>query len=70
MLSNKSCLFEYIKLSISDFTCTQNLYFLQSFCADIISVLGMTWMEGRESLKYKIMGSKEKIGSWGHEYVR
>ncbi|XP_078333665.1 26S proteasome non-ATPase regulatory subunit 2-like [Crassostrea virginica] len=40
------------------------------FCADIISVLGMTMSDGRESLKYRLMGSKEEIGSWGHEYVR
>ncbi|GFN96227.1 26S proteasome non-ATPase regulatory subunit 2 [Plakobranchus ocellatus] len=42
----------------------------QSFCADIVSVLGMTMSEGRDSLKYRLLGSKEEIGSWGHEYVR
>ncbi|XP_012937202.1 26S proteasome non-ATPase regulatory subunit 2 [Aplysia californica] len=42
----------------------------QRFCADIISVLGMTMSEGRDSLKYRLLGSKEEIGSWGHEYVR
>ncbi|KAJ8299161.1 hypothetical protein KUTeg_023221 [Tegillarca granosa] len=40
------------------------------FCADIISVLGMTISDGRESLKFRLIGSKEAIGSWGHEYVR
>ncbi|CAG2224105.1 PSMD2 [Mytilus edulis] len=40
------------------------------FCADIVSVLGMTTSDTRESLKYRILGSKEEIGSWGHEYVR
>ncbi|XP_069134068.1 26S proteasome non-ATPase regulatory subunit 2-like [Argopecten irradians] len=40
------------------------------FCADIVSVLGMTMSDGRESLKYRLLGSKEEIGSWGHEYVR
>ncbi|KAK6191705.1 hypothetical protein SNE40_003321 [Patella caerulea] len=40
------------------------------FCADIISVLGMTMSDGRDSLKYRLLGSKEEIGSWGHEYVR
>ncbi|KAL3841860.1 hypothetical protein ACJMK2_019957 [Sinanodonta woodiana] len=40
------------------------------FCADIISVLGMTMSDSRESLKYRLLGSKEEIGSWGHEYVR
>lgn len=39
-------------------------------CADIVSVLGMTTTETRESLKYKLLGSKEELGSWGHEYVR
>ncbi|CAL1538285.1 unnamed protein product [Lymnaea stagnalis] len=42
----------------------------QRFCADIISVLGMTMSETRDSLKYRLLGSKEEIGSWGHEYVR
>ncbi|KAL4225519.1 26S proteasome non-ATPase regulatory subunit 2 [Mactra antiquata] len=42
----------------------------QRFCADIISVLGMTFSDNRESLKYRLLGSKEEIGSWGHEYVR
>ena len=43
---------------------------LQRFCADVISVLGMTMSEGRECLKYRLLGSLEQIGSWGHEYVR
>ena len=43
---------------------------VQGFCADIISVLGMTISEGRDSLHYKLRGSKEEIGAWGHEYVR
>ncbi|XP_064634974.1 26S proteasome non-ATPase regulatory subunit 2-like [Lineus longissimus] len=40
------------------------------FCADIVSVLGMTMSDSRDSLKYRLLGSKEEIGSWGHEYVR
>nr|CAB3265241.1 26S proteasome non-ATPase regulatory subunit 2-like [Phallusia mammillata] len=40
------------------------------FCADIVSVLGMTISEDRECLKYRLLGSQEEIGSWGHEYVR
>lgn len=40
------------------------------FLADIISVLGMTISEGRECLKYRMLGSKEELESWGHEYVR
>ncbi|ESO97305.1 hypothetical protein LOTGIDRAFT_187615 [Lottia gigantea] len=42
----------------------------KKFCADIISVLGMTMSDGRDSLHYRLLGSKEEIGSWGHEYVR
>uniref|UniRef100_H2YBF9 26S proteasome non-ATPase regulatory subunit 2 n=1 Tax=Ciona savignyi TaxID=51511 RepID=H2YBF9_CIOSA len=42
----------------------------KKFCADIISVLGMTISEERECLKYRLLGSQEDIGSWGHEYVR
>ncbi|KAL8579194.1 26S proteasome non-ATPase regulatory subunit 2 [Nucella lapillus] len=42
----------------------------KAFCADIISVLGMTVSEGRDSLHYKLQGTKEEIGAWGHEYVR
>lgn len=42
----------------------------QRFCADVVSVLGMTMSDSRDCLKYRILGSKEDIGSWGHEYVR
>ncbi|XP_067655757.1 26S proteasome non-ATPase regulatory subunit 2-like [Haliotis asinina] len=42
----------------------------KNFCADIVSVLGMTMSDGRDSLQYRLKGSKEEIGSWGHEYVR
>ncbi|CAG8438595.1 3197_t:CDS:10 [Ambispora gerdemannii] len=39
--------------------------------ADILSVLAMTYDEGkRDSLKYRLQGSREDPGSWGHEYVR
>lgn len=40
--------------------------------ADILSVLALTMsVEGeRESLKYRLLGSDDDIGSWGHEYVR
>jgi len=40
------------------------------FCADVISVLAMTNAEGRETLKFRQLGSNEDIGTWGHEYVR
>lgn len=40
------------------------------FCADIVSILAMTISEERECLKYRLLGSREEIGSWGHEYVR
>ncbi|GAB6029032.1 26S proteasome non-ATPase regulatory subunit 2 [Chamberlinius hualienensis] len=40
------------------------------FCADIVSILAMTMNGKQECLKYRILGSREEIGSWGHEYVR
>ncbi|KAG1678341.1 26S proteasome non-ATPase regulatory subunit 2 [Nymphon striatum] len=43
---------------------------VKAFCADIISILAMTISEGRDCLKYRLIGSVEEIGSWGHEYVR
>eukprot|EP00252_Welwitschia_mirabilis_P007291 TRINITY_DN1852_c1_g1_i1.p1 TRINITY_DN1852_c1_g1~~TRINITY_DN1852_c1_g1_i1.p1 ORF type:complete len:893 (+),score=200.52 TRINITY_DN1852_c1_g1_i1:210-2888(+) len=45
---------------------------LKEYLADILSVLALTMSaEGeRESLKYRLLGSKGDIGSWGHEYVR
>lgn len=45
---------------------------LKKLLADILSVLALTMSaEGeRESLKYRLWGSKDDIGSWGHEYVR
>jgi len=42
----------------------------KGFCADVISVLGMTISEERECLKYRLIGSKDGVGTWGHEYVR
>eukprot|EP01113_Clastostelium_recurvatum_P033314 TRINITY_DN438_c0_g1_i4.p1 TRINITY_DN438_c0_g1~~TRINITY_DN438_c0_g1_i4.p1 ORF type:complete len:922 (-),score=259.73 TRINITY_DN438_c0_g1_i4:160-2925(-) len=40
--------------------------------SDILSVLALTMgKEGaRESLHYRLAGSKEPVGVWGHEYVR
>jgi len=42
--------------------------------ADIISLLAMTNAhvpgEVPESLKYRLLGSNEDFGNWGHEYVR
>ncbi len=40
--------------------------------ADVLSVLAMTMQEDgeRETLKYKLLGQKVDISSWGHEYVR
>ncbi|XP_042913002.1 26S proteasome non-ATPase regulatory subunit 2, partial [Parasteatoda tepidariorum] len=42
----------------------------KNFVADIVSILAMTMSEQRECLKYRLLGSQEEIGSWGHEYVR
>ncbi|CAG2107799.1 unnamed protein product [Medioppia subpectinata] len=48
----------------------------KSFMADIVSILAMTINPTEsvntsgEALKYRLIGSHETIGSWGHEYVR
>ncbi|XP_055904695.1 26S proteasome non-ATPase regulatory subunit 2 [Eupeodes corollae] len=40
-------------------------------CADIISVLAMTMGSGKDCLAYRFLCDPEqKIGEWGHEYVR
>lgn len=39
-------------------------------CADILSCLSMVMSETRECLKFRLEGSSEDIGSWGHEYIR
>ena len=40
--------------------------------ADILSVLAMTMAEPgkRESLRYKLEGTRSELGDWGHEFVR
>lgn len=44
------------------------------FLADIVSILSMTMSPEKygpgQCLKYRLLGSREEIGSWGHEYVR
>lgn len=42
------------------------------FLSDILSILAMTYApeDSRHSLKYRLSGSAEAAGSWGHEYVR
>lgn len=44
----------------------------KKLAADVVSVLAMTSSEegSRECLQYKLLGSGDAIGSWGHEYVR
>ena len=44
----------------------------RTLLADVLSLLAMTMGEEgkRESLNYKLLGSREDLGSWGHEYVR
>ncbi|CAK9297284.1 unnamed protein product [Gordionus sp. m RMFG-2023] len=43
----------------------------KKFCSDIISVLSMTFAtENQDCLNYRLSGSEEEIGSWGHEYVK
>ncbi|ULT94858.1 hypothetical protein L3Y34_003948 [Caenorhabditis briggsae] len=43
---------------------------VKKLCADIISVLAMTSDERTDTINYRIFGSHEPIGDWGHEYVR
>lgn len=44
------------------------------FAADVVSILSMTMppekLQPCESLEFRLKGSREEIGSWGHEYVR
>ncbi|KOO53054.1 26s proteasome non-ATPase regulatory subunit 2, partial [Chrysochromulina tobinii] len=44
----------------------------KTMLADVLSLLAMTMAEDgvRESLNYKLLGSRDDLGSWGHEYVR
>lgn len=44
----------------------------KSLFADILSVLAMTYSDSgkRETLSYRLKGSEEDPGLWGHEYVR
>ncbi|KAG0345514.1 proteasome regulatory particle base subunit [Podila humilis] len=43
----------------------------KAFLADILSILAMTYDDDKlDTLKYRQLGSKNEIGSWGHEYVR
>ena len=41
----------------------------RKLCADILSVLAMVCSEDNDCLNYRKLGSREAIGSWGHEYV-
>ena len=43
---------------------------MQVLCADVLSCLSMVMSETRECLKYRLLGSDEDLGDWGHEYVR
>lgn len=44
----------------------------KDFLSDILSVLCMSWGEEgkRETLNYRLTGSHDSPGSWGHEYAR
>ena len=44
----------------------------KTLLADVLSLLAMTMAEEgvRDSLNYKLLGSRDDLGSWGHEYVR
>lgn len=45
---------------------------LKSFFADILSILSTTMQKegSRQSLKYRLAGTKDGLTSWGHEYIR
>mmetsp|Transcript_17078 Transcript_17078/g.39858 ORF Transcript_17078/g.39858 Transcript_17078/m.39858 type:complete len:879 (+) Transcript_17078:79-2715(+) len=45
---------------------------LKMFFADILSILSTTMQKegSRQSLKYRLEGTKEGLTSWGHEYIR
>uniref|UniRef100_A0A7S4T185 Uncharacterized protein n=1 Tax=Alexandrium monilatum TaxID=311494 RepID=A0A7S4T185_9DINO len=45
---------------------------LKSFFADILSILSTTMQKegSRQSLKYRLNGTKEGLTGWGHEYIR
>lgn len=60
--------FPALKAAFGSSTATAN----KKLMADVLSVLAMTMgNEGeRESLRFKLQGSIDDIGSWGHEYVR
>jgi 26S proteasome regulatory subunit N1 len=47
-------------------------YALKTDLADVLSVLSMTMAEpgSRQCLKYRLVGSRVDISSWGHVYVR
>jgi 26S proteasome regulatory subunit N1 len=44
----------------------------RKFLADILSVLAMSYADegARNSVKYRLLGTQEEAGLWGHEYVR
>ena len=42
----------------------------KEFCADVLSVLGMTISEKRDCLRYRFLSSRETVGSWGTEYAK
>jgi len=43
---------------------------LAKACADVVSVIAMTASDSNECLKYRLLGQREDVGAWGHEYVR
>jgi len=42
----------------------------KKLCADVLSCLSMVMSEKRECLHFRLAGSDEDLGDWGHEYVR
>lgn len=42
----------------------------KALCADIISSLAICQAEPRDTVKYRLLGSRGPISDWGHEYIR
>jgi len=48
-----------------------SVFVLQQLLSELLSVLSMTVEnKTRETLRYKLMGTKEAASDWGHEYLR
>lgn len=61
--------FDVLKARLDELSSGEN----KSLLADIVSILATTTAKAegdREALKYRLLGSNDDIGVWGHEYLR